>query len=326
VYVGEELRHTFLGHTVLHDLKQLIFPMTWGGPGNGVPGGYDYPAMAMQLEKARQQGALASWAHFPFPQGELAVNVALGKIDAVELVMWTDPFDEQRPLPVSQIYYRFLNTGAKLAALGGTDKMMNTQVVGSVRTYVKMNGEFNYQGWLEGIRAGRTFATTGPMLSLTASGHGLGETIKATPGEIIKVTAELNSLEPVERIEIIQGGKIVAVKENKAGITEGTLEVEVSVDDSSWIVARANSSKVLPYQTWDYLGAYGIPVLAHTSPIYIEVDGKGATSSKDAAFFITWCDRAIEWATNTAKVHSEQQRREMIELYETAKEFYQQQL
>ena len=66
-----------------------------------------------------------------------------------------------------------------MPAVGGTDKMQNTQVVGSVRTYVKLEGPLTYKDWIEGIRAGRTFTTTGPMLRFSANGAEVGETITA---------------------------------------------------------------------------------------------------------------------------------------------------
>ena len=322
VYVGEELRHGFLGHTLLLNLKSLVYPITWGGPGNGVPGGFDYPPMANQTDKARAQGALVSWAHFPVPGGEVAVDVALGKIDAVDLVTWTDPFVEDVPIPAARTYYRFLNTGFRLPALGGTDKMLNSQVVGAVRTYVKVDGEFDYENWIEGIRAGRTFVSTGPMLMFTVNGKGAGETISAKKGEVVSIHADVNSFHPIERIEIIMGGKIVANKENTSGSRRLSFDTELTIEGSSWLAARVYSSKVLPSQTWDFLGAFGMPVLAHTSPVYIEVDGQPITSPTDAAILAEWCEKAIEWARTKANVQTEAQRQEMITLFEKAKAIY----
>ena len=89
--------------------------------------------------------------------------IALGKIDAVDIMTWGNAFREGERAPAGT-WYRFLNAGFDLPATAGTDKMFNSQVVGSVRTYVNVEGVFSYEGWLDGIRAGRTFVTTGPML------------------------------------------------------------------------------------------------------------------------------------------------------------------
>ena len=127
-YVNEECRHGFLGHTVLMDLEDLVYPLTWGPPSEGVYGGIDYPAMAMQADKTHSQGGFVGWAHFPYPNGEIAIDVALGKVDTVDLFTWGDSFGPrgQRPGPI-EVYYRFLNCGFDLPATSGTDKMWNTQ-------------------------------------------------------------------------------------------------------------------------------------------------------------------------------------------------------
>jgi hypothetical protein len=326
VYFNEETRHGFLGHLILLNLKELVYPLTWGGPAEGVPGGFDYPALAHQADKAHQQGGLVSWAHFPFPSGEVAVDIALGKVDAVDLVTWGNPMGETNSISPARIWYRFLNCGFKIPALGGTDKMLNTQVVGSVRTYVEVEGSFSYDSWLDGIRAGRTFATTGPVLMFSANGRSLGQTIEAVKGESVSVRAEVRSRLPVDRIEIVQGGEVVAVKENPTGSQDLTFETNITVDKSSWVAARAYSSELLPYQAWDVIGFDGIPLLAHTSPIYIEVNGKAPRSREDAAYLIQWVDRAIEWARTEARYETEGQREEIIALFERAKAVYQEQI
>ena len=164
--------------------------------------------------------------------------------------------------------------------------MWNNQVVGIPRTYVNIEGGLSYRGWLDSIRAGRTFVTTGPVIFLTVDGKALGETISASKGQDMSVKAEVRSRIPVEKLEIVQGGEIVAVKENPDGSPNLTMETTLSVDKSSWIAARAHSEEILPYQTSWYVVRDGIPLMAHTSPVYVEVDGQPTRSSEDAAFFI----------------------------------------
>ena len=324
VYVNEESRHGFLGHTVLLNLKELIYPLGWGSiEEEGVPGGIDYPPMARQADAAHAQGGFVSWAHFPNPKGEVAIDIALGKIDSVDLMTWGNAFrqDDVRP-PASQTWYRFLNCGFKIPATGGTDKMWNNQVVGIPRTYVNIEGGLSYRGWLDSIRAGRTFVTTGPVIFLTVDGKALGETISASKGQDMSVKAEVRSRIPVEKLEIVQGGEIVAVKENPDGSPNLTMESTLSVDKSSWIAARAHSEEILPYQTSWYVVRDGIPLMAHTSPVYVEVDGQPTRSSEDAAFFIGWIDESLEWVRNEAKIPDPEQRQEIIDLFEKARKIY----
>ena len=325
VYVNEETRHSFLGHTVLLNLKELVYPLAWGGKGNpGVPGGLDYPAMAMQADKTHAQGGFVSWAHFPYPSGEVAVDAALGKLDSVDLLTWGDAFAERadgRP-GAAQAWYGFLNCGFRIPVTAGTDKLRNNQVVGIPRTYVKVEGAFSYQGWLDAVQAGKTFVTTGPLLFFEADGRALGETISASQGTVVSVRAEVRSRLPVDRLEIVQGGEIVAVKENPERKQKLIFEATVALEKSSWIAARAWSSEILPFQTSWYVRRKGIPLMAHTSPIYVEVGGEPTRSSEDAVFFLKWVDEALRWVKTEAKVSVESQRQEMIEIFEAARQVY----
>ena len=328
VYVGEETRHGFLGHTVLLGLDELVYPLTWGGPAEGVAGGYDYPPMAVQADKAHAQGGHVSWAHFPGPIGEVAIDIALGKIDSIDLLTWGDAFSGGAN-GTAGLWYRFLNCGFDLPAAGGTDKMLNTQVSGSVRTYVRVDDAPNgldYDRWLAGLRAGRTFVTTGPIVELEVDGQGIGGRLSLPAGATVKAKARVRSRLPVEYVEIVQDGRVVGRVENPEGREELEVEVEVRASESSWVAARAYSSEQLPYQAWDFLGTTGIPVMAHTSPIYLEVGGQPRRSSVDAKFFIAWCDRAIGWAQNSARFHTEVQREEVIALFRSARAVYEAQL
>lgn len=317
IYVNEESRHGFLGHTNLLNLKKLVYPLSWGPQaGGGVIGGPDYPTMASVADRTHEQGGLLTWAHFPFPGGELAVDMALGKVDAIDLMTVGDAFhDVFGQLGAADTWYRFLNLGFRIPATAGTDKMQNTQVMGSVRTYVKIDGPLSYAGWIEGIRAGKTFTTTGPMLQFTADGAEVGGTIEAETGGTVSVSVEVTSRIPMERIEIIRGGEIVATMENPSGARTLTLTADVPITGSTWIAARTSSPVRLPFNQ-------NIPVFAHTSPIYVEVAGQPITSPEDAIYFAEQCEVAIEWATNTAKLLDESQRQEMIQLYEKARQIY----
>ena len=317
VYVNEESRHGFIGHTILLNLKKLVYPLSWGPQtGGGVISGHDFPTMASVLDRTHEQGGFAAWAHFPFPSGELAVDMALGKVDSIDLMTMGDAFNDVfGQLGPADTWYRFLNLGFRVPATAGTDKMTNTQVLGSVRTYVKIDGPLSYQGWIDGIRAGRTFTTTGPMMKLSVDGAAIGDTITTSQGQTVSVHVEVSSRIPMERIEIIRGGEIVATKENPTGARKVSFTVDVLIDGSTWIAARTSSSEHLPFNQ-------NIPVFAHTSPIYIDVPGRPIGSPEAGAYFAKQCEDAIEWAKTKAKLLDESQRGEMIALYEKALQIY----
>ena len=323
VYVNQESRHEFLGHTVLLNLKELVYPLSWGGPGAGIPGGIDSPSMAQQADKAHAQGGFVAWAHFADPGGELAVDVALGKIDSVDLFTWGDPYsgtDEQgapREAPV-ELWYRFLNCGFDIPLTGGTDKAWNRQVVGNPRTYVKVKGPFSYERWVSGIRAGRTFVTTGPLLSFEVDGHLPGDTIAMAEGGELDVKVNVRSRLPVDRIEIIQDGEVVSGLQNDNQELTLKLAVSIPVDKSSWIAARIRSTRILPYQEV----ADPNPVMAHTSPVYVRINGQPRNSAVDAAFFLKWTEMAIRWLETEANIPDRNEFQKMHVLFDQARKIY----
>ncbi len=333
VYVNEESRHGFLGHAILHPLRQLISPLSWGGTSRGaegVPGGFDYPPIAHLADKAHAQGAIVTAAHFPYPPGEIAVDVALGKIDSIDLFTFGDTFYKktstfhglEMPTP-AELWYKFLNTGATLTATAGTDKMRNIQVIGSVRTYVHLeNNDLSYNNWVDGIKKGKTFVTTGPMIWMTLNGKPIGSMLHNKKGEEIIVKARVKSATPVREIELIQNGKIIAKKENPDNLLELTMEFKTIVMDSTWLAARAYAPEKLDYQRFSLLRTNGIPQMAHTSPIYVTVDEKPRMSKDDAVFLIKLCDLSIEWVKKTANFQKPEHKKEMLELFQKAKARY----
>jgi hypothetical protein len=329
VYVGEETRHGWLGHSILLGIEELVYPLTWGGPSEGVPGGFDHPPMATQADAAHVQGGFVAAAHFPWPNGELAVDIALGKLDSIDVLTWADAFSEKNAMPAPPpiaTWYRYLNCGFDLPATAGTDKMYNTQVSGSVRVYAKVDGAFDYATWIDALRAGRTFVTTAPMLELTVDGHGIGDTLTARRGQTVRIVARSRSRIPVAHLEVVAGGKVVARVDNPERQLEIVLETDLPVDGSTWLAARAYSPEKLPYQAFPMAGLPSVPVMAHTSPIYISVDGQPRRSASDARVLLGWVEDAIDWARSKGRFASEKQREDMITLFKKARTVYQSQI
>ena len=70
VHVGEEFRHGLLAHLIFQNLKSIVWPVSVGGLRESGAGGYDWPMMMDAADDAHAQGALVTWAHWPYPSLE----------------------------------------------------------------------------------------------------------------------------------------------------------------------------------------------------------------------------------------------------------------
>lgn len=87
--------------------------------------------------------------------------------------------------------------------------------LGYNRTYTKLDGTLTEANYLKAIRDGRTFATSGPMLILTANGMDCGSEIQYSTRrkESILVKAEVRSIQPLDSLELVSNGKEVTKNE-----------------------------------------------------------------------------------------------------------------
>ena len=257
---------------------------------------------ATVADLAHAQGGLVGYVH-PFDTRpdpadttaplyyELPVDVALGKIDYLEVMGYSDH------LITSEIWYRLLNCGFRLPAAAGTDAFPNFASLrgppGLVRVFVHSGAKLDHQRWLAGLKAGRTFVTNAPLLEFSVAGHAIGDEIRIPSGtHQLKAVVGLRSNVPIDHLEIIGNGKIVATVPLDTSRMTAHDTVGVPVNGSGWYVLRAYSDRA----ETPVLDLYPF---ASTSPIYVRVGDQPVRSAEDAQYFVRWIDR-VESATRAS--------------------------
>ncbi|HSB17798.1 MAG TPA: CehA/McbA family metallohydrolase, partial [Bryobacteraceae bacterium] len=280
IWVGTENRQHILGHIGLLGNHDPVYPMGASGPEESYIGTPVLTSLAEWADACREREGLVVAVHFPFPTAELAADIVLGKIDAVELwpVNITEHFNNLRFLD----WYRCLNCGYRLPAVAGTDKMGAWIPAGAYRAYARLGeNEFNFANWAKAVREGNTFMSSGPLLFFEADGRSPGGEITfRSGGGSVEVRAEVKSTVPVHRLDIVVNGKVVASREAASGVRELTLRETLKVSGPGWIAARCASK---------HLSA-GTRIAAHTSPVYLVVPGEEAFSAPAAAYLLTLID------------------------------------
>ena len=216
------------------------------------------------FDQIRQQGGVTGYAHvndLTWGLGSLtglALDVPFGLVDFVEVL--------QLGRASTSPWFDFLNLGYKLSPAAGTD--FPADVVGAVRSYVQTGEEFSVQRWFDGLKAGRTFVTNGPMLEFTVNGKSMGSEVYVRSGDLleIKATATINpEIANLERIQLFRQGEMLAEAVSKNGTNKLHLTREIRANHGSWFVLKAQAKQ----------GDQGENIVALTAPIYVYSDGNG---------------------------------------------------
>ncbi|MDH3272337.1 MAG: CehA/McbA family metallohydrolase [Gemmatimonadota bacterium] len=326
VYYGEEYRPNYFAHMALLNLVSLVTPFYVGYEGTAFR--ELYPTNAAVLEHVHEQGGIGGYVH-PFGLShrepdptqtggarELPVDAILGLADFVDVVcLWSDE------LGTSEIWYRLLNTGSRIAATGGTDAMSDIwrhPAVGTTRSYVYTGNEtLVYDEWADAMAAGRAFVTSGPIMTLDVEGSGMGEELAVSSGQTVTVAVTTRSLFEMHGLEIVHNGEIIRRFDATGDGTSFEVEVEVPIDGSGWIAARVLG----PPQH----GAMDSYLFAHTNPVFVIADGQPIRSREDAAFFVGWIEETLEDMRGMDRWDDPAHRAEVFATFEEALRLYREQ-
>jgi hypothetical protein len=167
--------------------------------------------------------------------------------------------------------------------------------VGCERTYAYLGQEeFNFPNWAKGVRKGNTFMTSGPLLLFHADGHAPGDEIAlGAGGGTVEVNVEAKSFVPFHRLEVVTNGRVIASREDEAGTHEMTLRDKVRLGGAGWIAARC-ASRFGPTTRWQ------LRICAHTSPVYLQIQGQEVFSAPGLAYMLTLVEGAQTWVDKLA--------------------------
>jgi hypothetical protein len=309
--------HNRLGRLLLLNCHRVVYPLTCGGPDR-----VDNWSLADWCDQCHRKGGLvigdAFFGHYPgHPLGEILADLILEKIDALQMEEMENPeVDAQlgqcSPL---QEWYELLDCGFQIPLVGGSAKDNNLGVLGSPRTYARLapGQEFNYHNWIEAVRAGRVFVSTGPLLFFSVNGEDPGTVINLdSTAPPVRVRTEVRCLVPLLRLEIVANNAVVGSIEPTGSPASAMLETEVTLPSGGWLLARCWGEYDDALESW---------VAAITSPVYVQVQGRSpqpdqATVSK----FVGYLDSMQNWARQEARCENDRQREHLAGIFQSARE------
>ena len=320
--VGQEYRPPFYGHVFMFGLRDhLISPFTTGYEGTAIES--LYPSNTDMFRKAKAQGATVGYVHAfgggtdPL-EGSLGgakgymVDAALGTTDAVE---WANA-SRAGFYP----WYATLNNGLTATAVGGEDSISNlhrSKLVGSVRTYVYTGGKgLTMEAWLEGLRNGNAFVSTGPLVELSVNGRIPGEEVELAASGTVEIQGRVRSITPLDKAYIVFNGEVV----EEIPFTGDRLELDLSksypVSGSGWFHLRVEGKNEERFPL-DANFALGF-----TNPVWVTVAGQPVRNRASAEYSIRWIDKLRAMAEEWPGWRSDKEREHVFAQFDEARQIY----
>jgi hypothetical protein len=311
------------GHVVLLRLKEDDYP--------GTKRIEDWPSWDLPVLKwGKEQGGVVGFAHsgwglevpakslptFEMPKfdgigaNEYIVDVAHSACDFISTVDTPSVWE-------LNIWYHTLNCGFTTRISGETDfPCIYGERVGLGRVYVKMpvDKPLDYDGWVEGLRDGRSYCCDGKthLFNFEIDGLGVGEPgdggrksfLAAKGGQRLKIKCKAAGLldeqptqediaistsdlgkKPYWHIERarVKGTRQVPVEliVNGQSVDKKLVEADGRIEDVEFQYQPDQSSWI----------AIRVFPAAHTNPIFVELDGAPIRASKRSA---QWCLDAVD--------------------------------
>ena len=323
VVVGQEFRPPFYGHVFMFGLKEhLISPFVTGYEGTAIES--LYPSNTDMFLKAKAQGAVTGYVH-PF-LGEndpllgnlgggkgFIVDAALKTTDALE---WSDA-NRAGFFPL----YAVWNNGLRVTATGGEDSISSLQrskLLGSVRTFVYTGNQgLDMHAWFEGLKRGRAFVSSGPLLEMEVGNAMPGDTVVLpSEGGKVSVNGRLRSLTELRELVLVCNG----LQEERFPIRGDGRSLDISyelqVERSGWCHLRTEGS---PEDRFPMDVNY---VQAFTNPVWFQVGNQPIRNPESTNYALQWIDKLQELAEAWPGWRSEAEKNHVYSQFEEARQVY----
>lgn len=289
----ENLRTHIFGHTITLGAKEPIRDND------------NYLIYRLFWEKAIKQGGINGYAHWGNHQAYNYVPSSGMPLVAPHNMMHFIEVLQANRIQYDA-WYDMLNLGFRIAPTAGTDYSGAYGFPGDVRFYTRVDGSLTYEKWLDSVRKGRTFVTTGPLLSFRVNGKDMGEEIILPEVGSVTVEGEVrydpekdiseskNAVSNDARelfdnqengyvigLELVENGNVVRrfARVNDNGFIKFKINHEIK--KSSWLSLR--TINITSVETKNSFPNTKKAAIAHTAPIYITVKNTPPISAQPQA-------------------------------------------
>ena len=321
VIVGEEYRPPFYGHIFLIGLRDhLISPFTTGYEGTGIES--LYPSNTDTFRKARAQGAVVGYVH-SF-SGEVdpleddlgqakgfPIDAALGTVHALE---WSTS-----SRAALKVWHHALNNDLQVTPVGGEDAITDlhrSRPPGAFRTYAYLGDQLTAEAWIEALKQGRTFFTSGPLLDFKIDGRIPGESFNLpAAGGMVHLEGKVWSIVPLEKVMVYHNGSILRQIPLEKDQTSVSFQEQLQVKQSGWFSLTAEGPAASHPLEVNYPSA-------STNAIRVYVGIQKIRNRHSAEYFVRWIDRLKQLAAQWPHWRSLAERDHVFQQFDQARLIY----
>ena len=272
----ENPRTHFLGHTITLGAETTHFDAD------------RYLIYRLIWEETIKEGAINGFAHAIFPYGSflaphdgLAVVLPHNLLHFIEILQ----FDRQG----YNVWYDLLALGYRITPTAGTDYPCGGQMIpGHERFYTKVEGPLTYPKWIDSVRKGRTFVTTGPIVDFSVDKKEPGDEILLDKKSNITISASVQfdpGRDDVSFVELVQNGNVIDRFSRLKGSSEINFEVERYVKEASWFAVRGYGSRLDESTLVEpvIFGTFEPTSLVHSAPIFVSIKNQPGLEKSERA-------------------------------------------
>ena len=320
---AQEHHTSFWGHLGLLDLRDHFITPDFAAYRHTALAS-PYPHNGVIADLAHAQQGVVGYVHpfdtVPDPAKDpalthlLPADVAHGKIDYLEIVGFSDH------KATAAVWYRLLNLGFQLPAGAGSDTMANYASlrgpVGLNRVFLDTAGRRDTASVLAALKAGRGFASNGPMLGLLLGDRKPGETLALRASGQQSYRIALRSPIAVDHLELVHNGRVLKHFELTGDRRSFDATGDVEIAQGGWLLLRAWNDGADPW----LLDLYPY---ATTNPVWLDLPGGMPSAPADAAYFVAWLDRVIAAAEARDDYNTDAEKRSTLDYLRDARAIYQ---
>jgi len=211
-----------------------------------------------------------------------------------------------------------LNVGLKVPFSTGTDWFMYDLS----RVYVRMQKATTVDNWLQALSTGRSFITNGPLFRFRVDTTEIGDTLELDRPGSVSVLGQVEGRTDFQRAELVHNGEVIASATTRPVGQHflAELKLTVPVDKPGWLALRIPPPNVTNKGPATPVNEFGRKLYGHTSPIYVEVDGRSAFDPKVARTLLQKMKTARSSIGKNGVFEDAQAKSRVLDVYDDATE------